>query len=115
MKRIEPGEVVEAYRKTGLKPIAGSFTLIAKEDGVQCGCAMAAVAMASGATFGVCQAADNENDCELAFADLCGLSRDYTVAFVSGFDALNIHKHEPGYADGIAARKAVIEQLGVEL
>jgi hypothetical protein len=112
---ITAEQVQEAYQKTGLRPVRGTFTKYA-EDFKQCGCGLTACAIAKGLDF------DLLDDCwggnkQSSIADYLSLSQEYTKGFADGFDAdCDEVIPEPvdigpdffrGFADGRAAGLAV--------
>jgi hypothetical protein len=108
MKRITPEEVVEAYRKTGLKPMPGAYH---RESGHACG--LGALAIADGA-----------DDCWISgWINTHPLLKGvYGGGFINGFDQKPEDlEHQDGwedeyvlgYQDGDAARKAADKEFGV--
>lgn len=102
-KPLTVDRVLAAYAKTGLKPTEGLWT--AKDAGLRCGCALAAIYIADGeATWD-----ELEEHCDVAER----LDRLAPALFVAGFDDLPYHakadNSDPNeaYELGQACRKAV--------
>lgn len=113
MKRIQPDDVIAAYRTKGLKAMTCSLDAMSNEA---C-CALGAVLYASG------QHPGREGSGYDNIAKILGLSsRDYVAGFVSGFDSgdrsnpitfgedeMMLHFNS-GLEDGKSARKAVFAE-----
>jgi hypothetical protein len=104
VKRITPQEVVEAYRKTGIKPIEGYY--LRDDDGVRCGCALGALYLAAGNPF---------NDMEASSWATQTFGIEYECAFMGAFDGIDEEEESDSEEcvtiarmDGIAAREACI-------
>lgn len=95
MKRITPQEVLEAFEKTGLKPMQGDYYPFAG-----CACALGAIASSQGI----------EGSLYHQFSIIYG---DYQDAFTDGFDGRRkplgglCESDELAYQDGLAAWEAV--------
>jgi hypothetical protein len=122
MKRITVDEVRAAYEKTGLTPVRGNFCTYSTsqlrdywtqtELGIEvkltydCGCALTACCRAEDKPF--------PEDVEHAASEL-DLDESYASGFINGFDGVVLCPedvdgpvaYEAGYADGVAAAKAV--------
>jgi hypothetical protein len=108
MSRITPEQVLQAYAKTGLRPMQKEYAR--RVERFQCGCALTACAVAAGVPF------DEILDARPARAIIMkalGLTWDYVAAFTDGFDvggqcsADNYETYKAGYDDGAAAAAAV--------
>lgn len=117
-KRITPEEIVEAYRKTGLKVTRGRFF------GDGCACGFGAYAAAKLGVSPVVTASDPVHFVNAAVHRAMingGFTREYRAGFIDGFDgdeAAKVHPHynlaqyETGYADGAAAYAAASKEAG---
>jgi len=98
MRRITPAEVIEAYRVTGLKPVRKTFRESDSSGKTISGCAMTAIALASGF--------DINKKCIADWADI-NFGGEYAGDFRAAFDGYEFKNVTPGYADGIACAAAV--------
>ena len=101
MKRITPEMVVEAYRKTGLRPIPRVWY----DAENKCGCASTALAVAGGLPV-------EKVDGHLVIGFLCDqleVSRRYVNEFVNGFDGRGSRWSDcsDGFLDGQTCWQAV--------
>lgn len=93
--RVTPEEVVDAYRKTGMRPIRGAW-----RNGRECGCPLAALALAAEAGSPV-------------FWSLERFGSHYAVGFINGVDKPDQDtvfnpRWDIGFKDGKAAWAAVV-------
>jgi hypothetical protein len=129
VNRITPDQVVEAYRKTGLKPTRSSwFGQLSHQECEACG--QTAVAVAEGnVTIDDLKKVNNltieefedgaMTTCQLCYAAAVKLtgSPDYVTGFVAGFDNCRRfpgrdNAYHDGYDDGAAAAEAVFATEG---
>ena len=98
-KRITPDMVLEAYRKTGLKPSRGNVVI----HNNRC-CPIGALAAAQG------KVAENSigSNCYTFVESYYGLEVGYVGLFWHGFDGFkSSNDRSQGYQDGMACAKAV--------
>ena len=107
MKRITPERVVEAYRKTGLRPVRERWVAWRGGECVVCG--LSAVAIAAGNDAREIEQRTVKTRC---IGEMLGLPTEYVGGFADGFDGesryVDNEEFSAGYADGIAAREAVL-------
>lgn len=111
MKRITPEQVVEAYRKTGLKPVRERWVAWSGGECVVCG--LSAVAIAAGNEAKEIEQRTIKTRC---IGEMLGLPIEYVGGFADGFDDESVSESRlrdseefiAGHADGIAAREAVL-------
>lgn len=102
MKRITQDQVVEAYRRTGWRPIQEAF--YGRINGQHCGCGLGVMA---GEDLG-----EDISD----YAEALGLDHDYASGFTYGFDGNTLYgapgtPRMLGWQDGRAAWEAVKREV----
>lgn len=115
MNKITPEEVVEAYRKLGIKPVFGIW---GRQEGGECGCALTAM-VANKVGFNTALNGIYGQSYTFIRDTLQDYDEDYLYGFVHGFDYASEHPdrgnnyYRTGFYDGVATRKAVEDAFGV--
>lgn len=112
IKRISEDEVIEAYKKTGIKPIRGEWHIVLNNEHFCCPLATL-VAMHNPDMVFKDQLGSTEE-----FADALGLDYDYVLGFITHFDHDDIGKeretnninHRIGLYDGKSVYKALVDE-----
>lgn len=110
MKRVTPEQVIDAYRRTGWEPVQDEW--FDKIDGKVCGCALTAMI---GSENRLREIMSMPGELEELIAAELGLSEDYVIGFVQGFDERAFFGGGDvariGWQDGKAAWEAVRQEL----
>jgi hypothetical protein len=105
--KIDPKEVIQAYKELGYKPIRFTWYL----DSKKCCCALTALAMKEGVS--------RKTTCILAWAEQ-NFGEKWVSGFTAGFDGAEVNNIEAcpeefqdGYFNGIAVANEVFKELVV--
>jgi hypothetical protein len=125
MRRITPEEVLKAYEETKIIPVNKDWGY-RKDDGTFCGCALTAIACQELTYLSFNSIiSDLEDGAEEV---LEGLSKDYILGFVEGYDGLSLSSEDyyrddeykdyeqymQGYEDGQACWEAVKQKYNIQ-
>lgn len=118
MNRITPEQVVEAYRKTGLRPVRASFGNASVGEGNECcGLVACAIDRIGGHEFLDRRVGAPPCPTSLIAKDALDINDSYLVGFMDGFDGYDeggralsgSRDYDHGYEDGAGAWAALVD------